>query len=141
MTPAGEKRRVRAARTPVTDAELEVLKGLWALGSATIRQLTDRLYPEGGAAHYATVQKLLERLEAKSYVRRRPRGRINVFRATVDRAALIAGRLRETADRLCDGALAPLLTQLVDSAALTPEEVAALRERVERHLDERRGGG
>jgi predicted transcriptional regulator len=123
----------------VTDAELEVLKALWALEGATIRELTDRLYPAGGASHYATVQKLLERLAAKSYVRRRSRGRVNVFRATVDRAELIAGRLRETADRLCDGSLAPLLTQLVDAASLTPAELATLRDLVERRDEPRRG--
>ena len=47
------------------DAELAVLQQLWERGPATIRQLTDALYPEGTDAYYATVQKLLERLEAK----------------------------------------------------------------------------
>lgn len=130
---------MREARKSVTDAELEVLKSLWELGPATIRQLTDRLYPDGGTSHYATVQKLLERLDLKSYVRRRQRGRVNVYTATVDRRALIAGRLRETADRLCDGSLTPVLTQLVDSAELSPPELSALRELVERH-DRRKSG-
>jgi len=35
----------------VTDAELAVLKELWSAGPLTIRQLTERLYPEGDAAH------------------------------------------------------------------------------------------
>ena len=42
------------SRRNVTDAELEVLKLLWDRGPSTIRQLTDRLYPDGGTAHYAT---------------------------------------------------------------------------------------
>ena len=130
------------ARRNVTDAELEVLKLLWGRGPSTIRQLTDRLYPDGGIAHYATVQKLLERLEAKAHVRRRLEGRVNVFRAVVDRQGLIADRLRETADRLCEGSLTPLLTQLVGNADLSRAEVAQLRELVE-HLegDEDSGGG
>ncbi len=49
-------------RFDVTDAELAILKSLWELGPSTIRQLSDRLYPGGEAAHYATVQKLLDRL-------------------------------------------------------------------------------
>ena len=44
--------------------ELDVLRALWEDGPATIRALTDRLYPRGGASEYATVQKLLERLES-----------------------------------------------------------------------------
>lgn len=120
-------------RKHATDAELEVLKALWELGSSTIRRLTDRIHPGGGASRYATVQKLLDRLEDKRCVRRRRRGRVNVFTATVDRRELIAGRLRETADRLCDGSLTPVLTQLVDAAELSAEELAALREVVRRH--------
>jgi predicted transcriptional regulator len=124
---------MKRAGKNATDAELQVLKVLWELGSATIRQLTDRLYPAGGPSHYATVQKLLERLESKSCVSRRQRERVNVYTATVDRRELIASRLRETADRLCDGSLTPVLTQLVNSAELTPGELAALRDLVRRH--------
>ncbi|MBV8312119.1 MAG: BlaI/MecI/CopY family transcriptional regulator, partial [Planctomycetaceae bacterium] len=54
----------------ITEAELAVLRILWDRGMATIRQLTDVLYPGGGAAQYATVQKLLDRMEAKEFVRR-----------------------------------------------------------------------
>ena len=63
----------------------------------------------------------------------RSRGRVNVYKARVDRHALIASRLRETADRLCDGSLTPMLTQLISSAELTPKELDALRDLVERH--------
>ena len=119
-------------RPDVTEAELSVLKELWGLGPATIRELTDRLYPGGDTAHYGTVQKLLERLQAKHCVRRRQRGRVNVFTATVDRPALIAHRLRETAEQLCEGSLTPLLTQLVDASDLSDGDVAALRDLVER---------
>jgi BlaI family penicillinase repressor len=116
----------------VTDAELEVLRALWDLGPATIRSLTDRLYPSGGTSEYATVQKLLERLEAKSLVARRAEGRQNVFRAAVQREELVARRLRDTADQLCDGSLTPLITQLVSGGRLTREELRELRRLVDR---------
>jgi len=123
---------MKRSRRSVTGAELEVLKLLWELGSGTIRELTDRLCPDGGPSHYATVQKLLERLESKACVAHRQRGRVNVFRARVDRGRLIVNRLRETADRLCDGSLTPVLTQLVSSSELTPRELETLRDLVER---------
>ena len=68
---------MRKLKTDVTYAELAVLKTLWELGPATIRQVCDRLYPGGETAQYATVQKLLDRLEAKSCVRKRSSGRAN----------------------------------------------------------------
>ena len=57
----------------VTETELAVLEALWDEEPATIRTLTDLCYPGGGTSHYATVQKLLERLEHKGYVRRQRR--------------------------------------------------------------------
>ena len=116
----------------VTDAELDVLRALWDAGPATIRVLTDRLYPSGGTSEYATVQKLLERLEAKGHVSRRAEGRQNVFRATVRREDLVARRLRDTADDLCDGSLTPLITQLVSAGKLSREELRELRRVVDR---------
>jgi predicted transcriptional regulator len=117
----------------VTDAELEVLRALWDAGPSPIRALADRLYPGGGTSEYATVQKLLERLEDKGHVTRRLEGRQNVFTARVRREELVARRLRETADELCDGSLTPLITHLVSSARLSPDELAELRRLVDQH--------
>ncbi|MCP3979178.1 MAG: BlaI/MecI/CopY family transcriptional regulator [bacterium] len=125
----------------VTDAELSVLKLLWDRGPATIRELTDRLYPGGGTSHYATVQKLLERLAGKGCVERKPQGRSNVYNAAVDRQVLIRDRLRETADKLCEGSLTPLLTHLVGATNLAPEEIAMLRRLVDEQSPEDDGGG
>jgi BlaI family transcriptional regulator, penicillinase repressor len=122
------------ARKPrdVTDAELGVLQVLWAEAPSTTRQIMDRLYVDGSPSHYATVQKLLERLEAKGFVTRRARGRINEFEAVVDRDELIGRRLQATADTLCEGSLTPLLTHLVESASLSADELCNLRSLVER---------
>lgn len=111
----------------VTEAELSVLVQLWERGAATIRQLSDALYPRRGASGYATVQKLLERLAGKGCVARRKVGRVNVFRAAVGRSELVARRLEEAAEALCDGAWSPLLTTLVRSDRLSDEELAELR--------------
>lgn len=126
-------------RQRITESELAVLKELWSSGPSTIRQLADRLYPGGRAAHYATVQKLLDRLEGKTFVRRLDgAGRARLFQACATRDELIALGLRETADRLCGGSLTPLLSQLVRSVELEPEQLDALRglvERLERNDD------
>jgi predicted transcriptional regulator len=116
-------------RTPqdVTDAELAVLQVLWDQGPATIRCLTDVLYPAGTDAHYATVQKLLERLEAKKHVRRDRSAHAHVFTAATDRDKLVGRRLRAVAEKLCGGLMAPLLTHLVRAEALSPRERQELR--------------
>src|SRR5437588_8090746 len=100
-------------RHDVTDAELAVLQALWDGGAATIRRLTDELYPGGSTAHYATVQKLLERLEAKGFVRRRRQTGAHLFEAAIARDDLVGRLLEQMADKLCGGSLTPLLTHLV----------------------------
>jgi BlaI family penicillinase repressor len=114
------------------DAELSVLQSLWERGPSTIRQLADTLYPSGTEAHYATVQKLLERLEAKGCVSRDRASWAHVFQATIDRDELIGRRLQAVAEKLCGGSLTPLLTNLVRSKRLTPKE----RREIRRLMDE-----
>jgi predicted transcriptional regulator len=113
--------------TDVTDAELAVLQTLWDRGEATIRQLTDELYPGGGSAHYATVQKLLERLHGKGHVERDRSSHAHRFRARTNRDVLVGRRLRAMAEKLCGGMLAPLLTHLVRAETLSANERRELR--------------
>jgi predicted transcriptional regulator len=112
----------------VTDTELAILQVLWDRGDSTRRQITDAMYPGGGESHYATVQNLLGRLERKGFVRHE-RGRddgVLTFAATVDRDELIRRRLQGLADKLCGGAVAPLVMNLVRSQPLTAAEVDEL---------------
>ena len=115
----------------ITDTELGVLRLLWKSEDATIRELTDALYPDGGHSHYATVQSLLDRLQVNGFVARKKDGRVNRFHSSVSRSELAGRRLRATADALFDGAMAPLLTHLVDNSDLQPEEISALRDLID----------
>lgn len=111
----------------VTEAELDVLQILWTQGAQTIREIAARLAPRNQDAYYATVKKLLERLEAKEYVRREPQGVAFVYSSVVGRDELVGRRLREVAETLCDGSVTPLLTQLSHHERLTAKQQAALR--------------
>lgn len=123
----------------VTDAELAVLQVLWELPGATIRQLTDRLYPRGGSSHFATVQKLLERLEGKRFVRREREASPQQFEAAVSRDQLLGQRLKTLAKTLCGGSITPLLTTLVQNESLEAGDRKALRDLIEQ-LDRKTGG-
>ena len=113
------------------DSEVAVLNVLWDGGPATIRQLTDTLYPGGTEVHYATVQKLLDRLEAKGCVGRDRSSWAHVFSASVGRDEIIGRKLREVAEKLCGGSLSPLVTNLVRSKRLTPKERREIRKLME----------
>jgi BlaI family transcriptional regulator, penicillinase repressor len=110
----------------VTDTELSILQVIWHHGRATRRQITDTLYPQGSEAHYATVQNLLGRLERKGFVRHTRAEGVLVFTSRIDRDELIRRRLQGVADKLCGGAVAPLLMNLVRSRPLSADEVEHL---------------
>ena len=120
-------------RTPqdITDRELEILQILWEHGPLAIRRITDVLYPDGRSSYYATVQKLLERLEAKGCVARDRSDNVHVFTAAVGRDEIVGRRLKAVADQLCAGSWTPLLTHLVHNRKLSGADRAALRKLID----------
>jgi predicted transcriptional regulator len=115
----------------VTEAELAVLRALWEQGPCSRRQLTDLLYTENPQAQYTTVQKLLERLEAKGFVAQSKSSGTLTFRALIERDQLISQRLLALAEKLCDGSVTPLFTNLVRAKPLTKAELQSLHELLE----------
>jgi BlaI family penicillinase repressor len=117
------------ARRPaedVMDTELAILQVLWDQGETTRRRIADVLYPGGSEVHYATVQNLLGRLERKGFVQSARMGNVLVFTAMVAREELIRRRLQGLADKLCGGAVAPLVMNLIKSKPLSAHEVEEL---------------
>jgi predicted transcriptional regulator len=110
----------------VTDAEWAVLQCLWDQGPASVRELRDALYPGGGPSEHATVHKLLERLEAKGYVRRDRAAGALTFHAVVARDDLIGQQLEELLEKRCGGSLQPLLSNLVRVKRVSAEELREL---------------
>lgn len=117
------------ARKPkdVTEAELAIMQLLWSKSAHTVREMAEQLYGEFGPSQNATVQKLLDRLEQKECVQRDRSTWPHTFDAVMQRSDLILRQLQETADKLCDGSLTPLLTHLVKTRSLSKDERKSLR--------------
>jgi predicted transcriptional regulator len=106
----------------VTDTELEILKALWELGEGTVREVLDKLGPQGRGWAYTTAQTLLNRLEEKGCVASKKRGRAFVFRPVFTRDELLGRSLDDLASRVCDGKAMPLLLNLVQSPRFSRRE-------------------
>ena len=122
-----------ASTTPMaTEAELAILQALWRDGASAIRPLCVQVYGRDDSSRYATVQKLLERLEAKGLVKRDRSQAVHVFEAAVDRDEFLGERLKALANSLCGGSWTPILTHLAQGVALSPQERRSLRDLVDR---------
>jgi len=114
-------------RLPVSDAELEVLKVLWAAGPVTVRDVAAALRRQRRRLAYNTVLTLLSRLRDKGYVVADRRDTAHVFRALVSRDDLLGSSLAALADRVCDGTASPLVQALVRGRRFTAAEIAHFR--------------
>lgn len=128
-------------KVQVTDAELAVLQILWDRGKATIREITSSLYGDGTTSEYATVQKLLERLERKGCVERDRSSFAHTFAAAVSRSDLIDSRLQDVADKLTEGSWTPLLMHLVEAGRLSEADREKLRQIIDAAPGDKRRRG
>jgi BlaI family penicillinase repressor len=106
----------------LTKFELEVMEALWALGTASVREVQERL-PAAKRPAYTTVQTIVYRLEEKGAVRRvRKVGNAHVFEPAVTRRAAVR-RLLDDLLELFGGSPRALVAQLVETGRLSLEDV------------------
>jgi|SRR5687768_3608248 len=120
-------------RTPnptLTPQELAIMKVVWKLETATVRDVCDQLQSRRPVA-YTTVQTMMKILEQKGYVKKTRDDRAFVYRATRPRSQVIGGMVREFVDRVFDGASRPMLLHLVKETKLSDKERKALLRAIE----------
>src|SRR6516162_8089159 len=119
--------------------ELRVMETLWSKGPSSIRDLVDA-FPEKERLAYTTVQTVVYRLEAKKAIRRTSKfGNAHVFEPVVSRDSA-QHRMIDDLVALFGGRRLPIVTHLIESGKLTPEELrearAALRKATKREKPE-----
>ena len=117
---------------PVTDAELSVMKIIWSSQPVHAGIIRKQLYPAGSPSDHATVQKLLQRLEAKGTIQRDRSTWPHNFRALVSSNELAGQQFDALAEKLTDGSLVPFLLHAVDKKRLSAKERAEILELLQR---------
>ena len=106
----------------LTKPELQIMEAIWRLGPCSIREIHESL-PLKKRLAYTTVQTMVYRLEVKKAVRRVKKiATAFIFEAAVSRE----GAQRRLVDELLSvfgGRSRPIMAHLVDSGALTLEDV------------------
>ena len=125
---------VKDQRKP-TDAELAILRVLWARGSSTVRDVFDAL---GGGGAYTTVLKLLQIMTEKGLVRRDDSARTHVYDAAFSEDQTQKQLVSDLLDRAFDGSAAKLVLQALEAGKASPDELAEIRKLLDRHRKERR---
>lgn len=109
----------------LTKLEMEIMGAVWALGSASVREVQEHL-PERNRPAYTTVQTIIYRLEEKGAVRRVKKiGNAHIFEAVVTRKAA-HGRLIDELLHVFGGSPRLLMAQLVETGQLTLDDLREL---------------
>ena len=114
-------------RTPVlTSSELEFMRVIWKQGPCSAADVRRRL--RGGALAESTVRTMLQILESKGYVEHEVEGRTYVYSARVSQKQTRQRFLRDILKRVFDGSPELLVKGLIDSADLSVNEIARLKQ-------------
>ena len=110
----------------LTRLELQIMETLWNKGPCSIRELLEAFSGSDRLA-YTTVQTVVYRLEEKKAVCRTSKfGNAHVFEAVVSRDSA-RHRLIDDLVALFGGKRLPIVTHLLESGKLSPEELREAR--------------
>jgi BlaI family transcriptional regulator, penicillinase repressor len=118
----------RGEREPnLPDSELEVMRVLWKRGKATARDVWTDLTAEGSKWTYATVNTLLQRLEAKGMATADKSAMTYVYAPKLKKEAVIKKRIKQLVEKLYDGHGAPLAMHVLRSHKLSKDDLSELK--------------
>jgi predicted transcriptional regulator len=127
-----------AKRPPtIPDSELDVLKVLWDLGQATVREAMESLRAAGRQWSYATVATLLDRLESKALITSDRRELAFVYRPVISTQEVRQRRLTSLVDKLYQGEPGLLVLHLLKSHPLEPGQAKEVRSVLDQMAGER----
>jgi BlaI family penicillinase repressor len=116
---------MKSPRTNLTRLELEIMRPLWQLRQATIREIREAL-PADRRPEYTTVQTIVYRLEDKGAVERVKKvGNAHVFAPAVTHKSTV-GALVEDLIRRLGGTAEPVMAHLVESGKIGLKELREL---------------
>jgi BlaI family transcriptional regulator, penicillinase repressor len=122
---------MRPKSKTLTAQELEIMKIVWALEKATVRNVYEALLERRKIA-YTTVMTMMKILEDKGYLKKHAEERAYVYRSAIPKARVVKAMLQDFVNRVFDGSAEPLLVQLVKDRHLTQGEL----EKIARSIQE-----
>jgi predicted transcriptional regulator len=121
---------MRSERPLLTAQELEIMKVVWRLETATVRQVYETLLERRRIA-YTTVMTMMNILETKGYLKKRQEERAYVYRPSQPQKQVIRGMVREFVNRVFNGSAEPLLVHLVEDQHLSSKDLDEIRRAIE----------
>lgn len=114
----------------LTPQELAIMKVVWRLGEATVRDVYEALRTKRDIA-YTTVMTMMKILEDKGYLTRTAQDRAYVYKPARPRQQVVGAMVKDFVDRVFDGASEGLLVHLARDNRLSEKQRRAVRRLLE----------
>jgi len=110
-----------------TDKELEIMKIVWQLGEASVKDIQERL---PGDPHYNSVLTIIRVLERKGHLVHRSEGKAYLYRTGESKEKARARLLRHLVDQVFGGSASSAVLSLVETGDLTRRDLDQIREKI-----------
>ena len=124
---ANKKRTIR----PLTPFELEIMKIVWKLQTATVRDVYETLREQRRIA-YTTVMTMMRIMEGKGQLLKWQEGRAYVYKSTHPKGQIIKDMVNEFVQRVFNGAPEALLTHFIGDSDLSLDEQKKIKRMIQR---------
>jgi BlaI family transcriptional regulator, penicillinase repressor len=122
---------MRKANPTLTPQELAIMKVVWRLEKATVRDVFDALNAHRRVA-YTTVMTMMRILEEKGYLKKSLVERAHVYRPAKPRHLVVGAMVKDFVDRVFDGASDALLVHLARDNRLTEKQRQIVKRLIEK---------
>lgn len=119
----------------LTEQELEIMKVIWERKAATVREVYEALRERKTVA-YTTVMTMMNILESKGHLVKRPEGRAFVYEPSQARTQVVSGMVQDFVDRVFDGAAQPLVLSLIKERKLSRKDLEEISRLIEEAPEE-----
>lgn len=116
-------------RLPSDKLEYAVLAELWHLGTASVRELHERLGAPDGLV-YTTTAKVVDRLRDKGLIQRQRKGTAFLYQARIAREVVERARARNAMERLLGSTPRAAVAALVEAVDSVNPDLLSELERV-----------
>jgi predicted transcriptional regulator len=116
---------------PAGTQELRFLQFIAQYGPLSAGQVAEQLGAELGLAR-STVLTVMERLRRKGQLRRKREAGVYMYSSAKSYEQVMQSAVGQFVDRALSGSISPFVAYLSDRGKVTPEELAQLREIVDR---------
>ncbi len=108
-----------------SERELDLLKVMWQLGEAKVRDIHEAICPDGECA-FTTVQTLVRIMLRKGFVKKRSEGRTDFYTPVYT----LENATTRFVDKLFDGAVDKLVLSMLSAEDVSAEEMRDLEKMI-----------